>query len=605
MAKVLTFRFDTFGDVTTASSRLRAWKLGEFLRASGHRVSMNEGEQCDVYVCQKVRPFASLRALREAGALVVYDFDDHLLLEGAESHGVKQEVVAFINAADVVTVGSEYLAEASRNFHRDVFVLENTVDIESVELVRTKTAGLSRIGWFGTAAGLSDLRAIKMAERVETVTRGGDIEFDLNSIDRTLTGFDLLLLPVELNPWNLAKNANRMVKAVALGVPVLATSTPAHLAAAQRLGLDHRFLVSEGESWDVRIAALRQDFEAVQDEILRARSNALSAFSMDKIGGDWLLHIERALDAKATAVAPVVSVGTALEDVALVNLSYRTAKQPASAAHSAEPAAGISFGSRHVAAPKASGDYFGLFDALWKTVVSIEQEWVLFRPKDFRPVQGFAGELRGAMEAEPHCHVFVTRSQEPGFPADEWPAYIKDLRETLCQPRDPGLLLVRRSWLMQQPWRPGDCFSYWTWILLVQALSDGVAGVVATPVVLRDKAPAIVNICAEYASWARRGGERQVELPYPDIQWRRLSIDVLASVAERLPVQTAAAFAWMASDPVAAGDGAATTSIDAVGRLEQELLSVYGSSSWKLTSPLRAAADVVRRLGARSRGARG
>ncbi len=136
MARVLTFRFDTFGDVTTASSRLRAWKLGEFLASSGHRVSMNEGEPCDVYVCQKVRPFASLRALREAGALVVYDFDDHLLLEGVESHGVKDEVVAFINAADVVTVGSEYLAEAARNFHRNVFVLENPVDIESAALVR-------------------------------------------------------------------------------------------------------------------------------------------------------------------------------------------------------------------------------------------------------------------------------------------------------------------------------------------------------------------------------------------------------------------------------------------------------------------------------------
>ena len=87
MSRILSFRFDTFGDVTTASSRLRAWKLGEFLKASGHRVTMNEGAQCDVYVCQKVRPFASLRALREAGALVVYDFDDHLLLEGARITG--------------------------------------------------------------------------------------------------------------------------------------------------------------------------------------------------------------------------------------------------------------------------------------------------------------------------------------------------------------------------------------------------------------------------------------------------------------------------------------------------------------------------------------
>lgn len=599
MAPVLTFRFDTFGDVTTASSRLRAWKLREFLAASGHRVSMNEGEPCDVYVCQKVRPFATLRALQEAGALVVYDFDDHLLLEGAESHGVREEVVAFINAADVVTVGSEYLAEAARNFHRNVFVLENPVDIGSTELVREKTAELKRIGWFGTSAGLVDLRAIKTAERVETITRGGDIEFDLKSIDRTLTGFDLLLLPVEITRWNLAKNANRMVKAVALGVPVLATSTPAHLAAADQLGLDERFLVGDDETWDGKIAALRQDFDSVQSAVLRARDNASASFSMPQIGGDWLRQIERALEAKATGATPSLWSDEALEDVALVTLAYRAAKQPASA----EPD-GISFGSRHAVAPAPSGDYLALFDVLWETVAAIEQEWVLFQPRGFCPTPGFAGELRRAMQNEPHCHVFVARSQEPGLPADEWAAYSKDLRGTLCHPRDPGPLLARRSWLMRQPWRPADCLSYWTWVLLVQALSEGVAGVVAAPVVLRDKAPAITDICAEYASWARHGAGRQVELPYPDIQWRRLSIDVLASVAERLPVQAGAAFACMASDPIAAGNGAVTTSTDVVGRLEQELRSVYGSSSWRLTSPLRAAAEAVRRIGARSRAAR-
>jgi len=449
MSRILSFRFDTFGDVTTASSRLRAWRLGRFLKAHGHRVTMNEGAQCDVYVCQKVRPFASLRAMREAGALVVYDFDDHLLLEGAESHGVKEEVVAFMNAADVVTVGSEYLGVDARNFHHNVYVLENPVDIESTTLVRGRKAELTRVGWFGTSAGLIDLRAVKMAEPIETITRGGDIEFDLKSIDRTLTAFDLLLLPVEHNKWNLAKNANRMVKAVALGVPVLATATPAHIATVEALGLDDRFLVREGENWDAKIAGLRRDFSAVQDAILRARGRAIELFAMHRIGGDWLKHIERALDAKTAAPLPPKSTDQALEDVALVTLAYRSANLPAWGD-------GASFGSRHVIAPEASGDYLELFDALWEAVVSVERDWVLFKPEGFHPTQAFAGELRCAMQNEPDCHVFAVRSQERGCPADEWAAYAKDLRGTLCQPRDPGLLLARRSWLMQQPWRPAD-----------------------------------------------------------------------------------------------------------------------------------------------------
>ncbi len=597
MSRVLSFRFDTLGDVTTASSRLRAWKLGEFLRMAGHRVAMNEGGQCDVYVCQKVRPFASLRALREAGALVVYDFDDHLLLEGVESHGVKEEVVAFMNAADVVTVGSEYLGDDARNFHRNVFVLDNPVDIELAELVRNNSAGLKRVGWFGTSAGLIDLRAIKTSEPIETITRGGDIEFDLKSIDRTLTAFDLLLLPVEHNRWNLAKNANRMTKAVALGVPVLATATPAHIATAEALGLDDRFLVREGETWDGKIAGLRQDFGAVQDAVLRARGRAIELFAMQRIGSNWLQHIERALDAKAAAAAPSASASGALNDVALVTLAYRMTEQPSSA----EGADGVLFGSRHGVAPEPSSDYLELFDRLWETVASVEQEWVLFRPQDFHPTLGFAGEAKRALHHEPHVQFFVVRSQQPGFPADEWAAYAKDLRGTLCQPRDPGMVLVRRAWLMQQPWRPRECFSYWTWILLVQALSEGVAGVVSTPVVLRDRAAAITNICAEYANWAMLHGGRPVELPYPDMQWRRLSIDVLASLAERLPVPVSAAFAWLASDLQTAPNANGSTSIDALGRVQQELRTVYTSASWRLTSPLRAAAKIARRIGARSR----
>ena len=260
MTRVLTFRFDTFGDDNTASSRLRAWKLAEFLAERGHHVLMNEGESCDVYVCQKVRPFASLRSFKDAGALTVYDFDDHFLLDGPDGHGLKDEVVAFMNGADIVTVGSGHLLEAARSYHPHVFVLENPADISSAEISRSATEDLRRIGWFGTPAGLRDLRAIKTAETVVTVTRRGDIEFDRDTIDATLSGFDLVLIPVERNEWNLAKNANRMVKALVLGVPVLVTATPEHVEAAKLLGLDGRFLVAPEEDWDAKISALRENF---------------------------------------------------------------------------------------------------------------------------------------------------------------------------------------------------------------------------------------------------------------------------------------------------------------------------------------------------------
>ena len=223
----------------------------------------------------------------------------------------------------------------------------------------------------------------------------------------------------------------------------------------------------------------------------------------------------------------------------------------------------------------------------------------LFKPQGFHPARGLASELRRALERAPNRHVFVLRSQERGFDADDWGAYEKDLRGTLCRPRDPGMLLVRRSWLMQQPWRPAQCVSYWTWILVVEALSQRVAEIVTTPVVLRDAFPAIVNICVEYAKSLDLNGNRKAELPYPELQWQRLGIDILAALSERIPTPASAAFAMMASDSGAAGDYSSTPQIDTVGRLEDELDAVYASASWRLTAPLRALADAARHVRAR------
>ena len=207
-------------------------------------------------------------------------------------------------------------------------------------------------------------------------------------------------------------------------------------------------------------------------------------------------------------------------------------------------------------APEASGDYLELFDALWEAVASVEREWVLFKPQGFRPTLGFAGEVKRAMQREPRSsNSSQCEARSVAFPPTSGLPTPKICAERSASRAIPACCWRAGRGSCSSPGGRRTCLSYWTWILLVQALSEGVAGVVATPVVLRDKTPAITNICSEYASWAKHNGERQVELPYPDIQWRRLSIDVFASVAERLPVQAAAAFAWMASDPMATGNG--------------------------------------------------
>lgn len=551
MGQALTFRFDTIGDRLTASSRLRALNLEPYLAEAGHVVRMNRGDRCDVYVCQKTRPFAVLQSFKAANALCVYDLDDNFLAIGPEGHGLKDEVVAFINAVDVVTVGSRHLLQAVGKYHPSVFVFENAVDVSSTDLVRAKTAELSHIGWFGNPAGIVQLRLVDSSEPITTITRGGDIEFDIATVDKKLTKFDLLLFPVERDEWNLAKNANRMIKSIALGVPILASAVPEHVDAAKRLGLDDRFLISEGELWDAKIADLRRDFGATQDIVLRARDKVLKQFSSHRVGQRWLRHIRQALADRGTGSPPIPEP---MSDFGLVTFSYSHIAE----ADQQPELGGTTFGLVCAVPPLSSqGNFLDAFEEISDAIRGADRGWIVLLPHGFGLTHGFAVEIMEALRSNPDRSLFVVRSQRLGAPPDQWAAYDFDLRGTIYQPRDPGVLVARREWLLQQPWRPADSLSYWTWLLVVSALNEGTLGVVSTPVTWRARSAAIVNICHEYLRWAKFRGQDTGELPDPDIQWLRFSSDVFAALAERSPLAVGASFATLKcggavhSDPVA------------------------------------------------------
>ncbi|MGL5063500.1 MAG: glycosyltransferase family protein, partial [Microcoleus sp.] len=257
----LHFCFVPFGDYAKASARLRVWKLVDCLKNAGHRVTIGHADDCDVYVYQKVRPFDKIQQIKNKEALIVYDFDDNYALP---NQGTQDDLIAFMNSADLVTVGSKYLGEFAGKYHPNIFVLENPVDIISESVERQSRPELKRIGWFGAPEGALQLEIVNINEPITTVTKGGNIEFDIYTVDRTLTEFDLLVFPLEPTEWNLAKNANRLIKAVALGIPVLATATPEHLKVAAELGLSEQFLVEYHGDWQAKIANMRANFARVQ-----------------------------------------------------------------------------------------------------------------------------------------------------------------------------------------------------------------------------------------------------------------------------------------------------------------------------------------------------
>ncbi len=278
-------RFLLRGDFRLPSSRLRAYLVADYLDLIGWPVSVNAGGGDGLIVFQKVRRWGALLRARLGGAASVYDLDDNEML-GSRLRAL--DIRLFAKAVDGVTAGSEFLLERMAAWNRAAFLLDNMIDVLDTDIRRNDGPWQGRLVWFGMPENAWCVDGIATDLPVARITRGGDIEYQVKTIDRHLAGFDLALLPMPLNAETLAKNANRLVKCAALGLPVLASDTPENRRAASRLGIVEAALVTDGEDWRARIDAAAANYDAFKAEMGRARERALDIYGREKIVADWL-----------------------------------------------------------------------------------------------------------------------------------------------------------------------------------------------------------------------------------------------------------------------------------------------------------------------------
>lgn len=123
----------------------------------------------DIVIFQMVlNPEAMLEA-KAGGAKVVYEMDD-LLTEkvGREEINDDQRYISgmidSIKLADMVTVSTEELAKKARQFHNNVVVLPNYIDmLWWGNALDTERIGDIRLGWAGSTSHDADLEFIKPA----------------------------------------------------------------------------------------------------------------------------------------------------------------------------------------------------------------------------------------------------------------------------------------------------------------------------------------------------------------------------------------------------------------------------------------------------------
>ncbi len=538
-----SFNIHCFGTYKQASSRLRGWKLAEALEGAGHEATVNELHQADVYIFQKVRPFSLLTQIKNReNRILAFDFDDNYFLD---DRGDSSEFISFINQMDVVMVGSEYLRVLAERFHPNVVLVDNPADVDSTDICKVPSGWNYKVGWFGAPENVSRLESVDYAGPVTTVTRGGDIEYDQDTIDQTLVDFDLLLFPQQIDQWSAAKNANRLVKAVALGIPVLASVTPEHERAAAKIGLPDKYLIREGESWSSKISAIRDDYERVSTEFLGLRERTLVAYDSKEIARQVF---ETVFTVGKRSGSCVSVTNTKLCSVDLMVNSLLNEKHDfddfaeRSDIRLDQFARTILFDKRitsnqiHSYGAKVhvirESNPLAMYERMDDEIANSNAEYfliandsvVLMRP--FLEALSFEHDVLG----------FDTTSfgaSKSIIPRQSLEAY-RVLKERIA----PELLLVKTDWLRKSGIKAAEMLSWFPLAIWEEALVSNATNYAFSnfPVGLRRHTHEPVNVSHQFAKFCiERDAAMKSNLPNCVNQWARLSHDIVHTILERNP----------------------------------------------------------------------
>lgn len=532
--------FFPFGPISQASARLRAHYIADALRARGHDVEIDARPDAELVVFQKKRNFAALFEAKRRGARVVYDFDDHYLLDDS---GARDEILKIVNLADVVTVGSHELLQAASAYHPNVRLFENPIDVLPGAARKSDYDWRSRLAWFGNRTNLVALDALDLALPVTTITAHGDIEWALETVDAHIAAADLVLLPVEQSAWTLAKNANRLFKCAALAVPFLAADTPEHRRAVEELGLPEWFLVGDRSAWRDAIRSIEARYDELPELMRAASVRAHDAFGIER-------QAERWLDAVLDPIEPGVRASEVTRRFArgvdVVVLAERTPDRTQATLASAR-AVGCELSSvstiSALPAPgstaPAAADFFDIYPALATRIGGSAAEHTLIVQAGVELRPSVMAEL--ARTAHPD-RVVILRPQigpsqdptvpvKPGTLVDEPPQTVPEL---VSEPFLPLALLVPA-----QVWHEHSIDvasgALWAWDLLLDlAAKEREPIVLSAPVSLvAPETYRATPIHGHAAHLQLTAPEVAAELPNMTTEWQRLRSTLASHVVER------------------------------------------------------------------------
>jgi hypothetical protein len=222
------------GGLEFASSRLRVFKIAAALRNLGHGVIFKDFSiaNCDAIVFQKNwNHYGAMQMFKAAGKRIIFDVDDLIATP------IPPEV-------DVITVDTA----AKLALFPNAVVIPDALDVESNSPRKVEHAEkLTKVVWVGNSENTYHLRNAAEACRrlgleltVITDLHGRSyahydgvqgLAWDLHTVDDEMIKADLFISPFIFDgewgeAWVKSKSPNRLLKAHALGLPVVATMIP-------------------------------------------------------------------------------------------------------------------------------------------------------------------------------------------------------------------------------------------------------------------------------------------------------------------------------------------------------------------------------------------
>lgn len=287
----MKIHYYALGDATTASSRLRVYKVANELLRRGHEVSVMQSgllgppSDCDVVIVQKRQDLRKQMATWMRDSYVVFDIDDP---------------TDVIPTCHQLTVGS---LELQRRHPGSRYMPDCLDVVDESKYRKFHHEELTRVCWFGLGCNAYHAKLVweacfelglQLVIITDLNTPGHDvprwegveyIEWSADSVDQHIMNCDLVVCPY-LNTgrwspeWVAAKGENRLLKAWALGMPVAGAGIESYC--------DHgmRYFAQTTEHW-VHVFGLLRSMSARQADAELGRATALKN-SASIIAQKWL-----------------------------------------------------------------------------------------------------------------------------------------------------------------------------------------------------------------------------------------------------------------------------------------------------------------------------